>query len=366
MRTSDAAIRQACEDLVAKRAPGAFGGVEAQALRQLVRVQGLSGVAARAIEDGSLTLPEGVVGNVMHDWGASRGWCHEVDRECARIAAAAFRAQSTEGLAAPVLLKGSAVARRYRDPAIRPYVDIDLLVPLGEIQAWSELLRGLGYWAPEPEVEAVCRRYQEGVAFVSGQGDGNLTCDLHGCLFIERRARALTHSGVASRSEPSPFRGLIEPALDMQLVVLALHLAHHTKDTRRLIWLRDFLELSTPHAVRSARRLAADQGVGWALELALAATEAVVETPTWAADANPRLSLLARVHQLERSGYLRHVVLAHDLGLRAGAWYLWSRLTPRRFVKPGGFDRQALAGWVRRVVRRARRTSWLAPMRRSW
>lgn len=364
MRTSEISVRQACEDLVAARVPRVLAGVEAQALRQLLRVQGLSGVAARAIAEGDLTLPGRVADSVTRDWAAARAWCDQVDRQCARVAAVALRAHGEEGLAPPVLLKGSAVARRYRDPAVRPYVDVDLLVPPDEVQRWSQLLRGLGYWAPEPEVEAVRRRYQESVNFLSADPSGKAGCDLHACLFIERRARALTYTHVAARSQASAFPGLLEPARDMQLIVLALHLAHHTKDTWRLIWLRDFLELATSEAVDSARRVAADHGVAWALELALGATEEVLGTPTWAARSPRDLSLLARVHQLDGSGYLRHVVLAYDLGPRAGAWYLWSRLTPRRFMKPDGFDRQAFHAWVRRVLRRARRTSWLGAMRR--
>lgn len=365
MRTSDAGVREACENLTAGRAVLPVAGVEAQALRQLLRVQGLSGVAARAIEDGSLELPEGVANAVTQDWRVSRAWCEELDRECERVAAAALEAQAAAGLSAPVLLKGRAVARRYRDPAVRTYVDIDLLVPVGEIRAWSDLLRRLGYWAPEPEVEATRRRYQEGVSFTSGGGHGSFSCDLHGCLFIEQRARGLTFVEVAGRSKASAFPGLLEPGLDMQLVVLALHLAHHTKDTWRLIWLRDFLELATPDAVESARSLARAYDVGWALELALHATETVLHMPRWAASPPKELSLLARVHQVEGSGYLRHLVLARDLGPRAGAWYLWSRVTPQRFVKPDGLDRQALKGWVRRVARRGRTTAWFASLRRG-
>lgn len=364
MRTSDAGVREACENLTAGRAVLPVAGVEAQALRQLLRIQGLSGVAARAIEDGSLELPERIASAVTQDWQTSRAWCEELDRECERIAAAALEAQAAAGLSAPVLLKGRAVARRYHDPTVRTYVDIDLLVPVGEIRAWSDLLRRLGYWAPEPEVEATRRRYQEGVSFTSGRWHGGFSCDLHGCLFIEHRARCLTYVEVAGRSEVSAFPGLLEPRLDMQLVVLALHLAHHTKDTWRLIWLRDFLELATPDAVESARSLAREYGVGWALELALHATEAVLHTPRWGTSPPRELSLLARVHQVERSGYLRHLVLARDLGARAGAWYLWSRVTPRRFVKPDGLDRQALSGWLRRVSRRSLRTSWSVALRR--
>lgn len=350
---ASARCRAACVDLTAGREPGPLAPVEAVALRQLLRVHALSGLGAAALETGALRVPDRVGAGIVSDWRSAQATAAELDRECERIGAAALSMGA--GLRAPIVLKGPAVARRYRDPPVRTYSDIDLLVATEEMRAWAEVLVALGYWGPPPELAMAERRYQEGVAFGRRAGATQLICDLHGCVFIERRAREFTYPDLAPHSQPGPFPGLLQPTPAAELVVLALHLAHHDSAVVRLIWIRDFIELGQPTVVVAARELACRHDLGWALERALAAAEDVIGKPRWAASPPGRESFgLASVHQEGRTQYLRHLALAHELGVPAALRYFASRISPRRFP-----DRGTAGVWIRLAGRRMRATRWL-------
>jgi hypothetical protein len=358
------ASRRLLEDLVADRQPDLAPGLDPSLLRTHAREHGLSGLAGRAIEQGRLSLPGDVARGILEDWSEARRWAGILDLEIERVAhaRASEPARQTSGRSLPILLKGPTVARRYRDPAVRPYVDIDVLVPAVELDGWGRLLSTLGYGGPGAWEERDARRYREHVVYHRPVAGRDLFFEVHWCLFTERRARRFDYGPLAGFTEPGPWPGLLQPTTDAHLVVLALHLVHHGREGRRLIWLRDFLEMGDRRAVDGARAIAEKAGVQWALERALFAVEGLIGHQAWsAAPPTGRQPFgLARVREVEGSGHLQHLATMWELGPMGGARYLFSRFDPRRFSRPGeGFDPSAVKAWTARLARVARTTPWL-------
>ncbi len=349
--------------IVAGRPPPHVSGAVATALRHFLRVHGLSGLAYSRIQEDGPFVPKAAAAGIRQDWATAQAWSSQVDRESERLGQAAMNETLADTLSSPILLKGAAVARRYRDPPVRTYLDLDLLVPPEEVRQWATVLMDRGYWAPPSEIFATARRYQEGVSFLQNAADGALSCDLHSCLFVERRARSLTYTALVPYTEPSPFPGLLQLQPAAQLVALALHFVHHYINVRRLVWIRDFLELGQDRVIRDARSLSSDKDVRWALEAALLAAEQVLGRSTWKAGLPQRdrhsYRGLASMHEMEGPNYLHHLALVRELGPADGFSYLLSRVAPQRFARPGDrVDWMAARGWASKAMRRMLRTPW--------
>lgn len=361
---SEETCRQACRDLVADRC-GMVIGPDALAFRHMAREEGLSGLAAVAVEAGRLVVPHATRERIRRDWSRTLHHSLLLDAECTRIGRLAQKTiVSGAPLSPPVLLKGPAVARRYGNPSVRTYVDLDFIVPTSEVRSWAAFLGKAGYWAPEPDVAAVEQRLREGVEFTSGNG---FSVDLHASIFVERRARRIDYSRLVDHIEPSPFAGVLQLRQYAQLLVLALHLAHHGASDHRLIWYRDFVELGDATGVRAARNLAEQHDLAWALETALVGVEEVLGRPEWNARPSPVPPFgLASVHRLGCPEYLRHVAVFRELGFGAGAHHLATRLDPRRFLsRDGRFDVTLALGWITSTALRVRRTPWLQAWKRQ-
>lgn len=337
--------RAAAVALVAGRSVSSVPPAQATVLRHFLRIHALSGLAVRAIDEGTLTMPISAAAGIRSDWLEARRWSQLLDRECERIGEAALR-RSRDGRPLPILLKGASVAGRYRDPELRPYYDIDLLVPAAEVVPWTEVLLSLGYSVPYTQVPTTARRHQESVTFTLRQG-AKLTCDLHACLFVERRAREVTYEALIDWVQPSGFPGLLRLTAPAQLVALALHLAHHAPSERRLIWIRDVIECAAPETASEARDLAATHDLGWVVERALAAAEDVLGRRAWHANATSGQHGLAGVDALEVPLQWRHLVLARELGPVSGLRYLISHVDPRRFSENGSTLRyREIRAWL--------------------
>lgn len=322
----------------------------AEALRTRAGEDGLTLVLARGVKDGSLRLPEPVASRVADDAMALRRQASSLRLEARRIGNAAARA----GLAPPVLLKGPAVARRWSDPALRPFGDLDLLVPEGELSAWRRELEALGYAGPTPWQERNARRFHHHLLFHRPGPGANLIVEVHWRLFAARGARELTYELLAAGAGPSPSApGLLELDDSSQVLVLAVHLAHHEARDRRLVWLRDFIELGSNETAEGARRLAEARGLAWALENALASAERVLGEARWSAKPSRPPAGLPRARERARGRVAPHVGMVRELGPWAGARYLLSRLDPRRFRGPTGrMEWARLRGWLRRNLGR--------------
>ncbi|MGH2739448.1 MAG: PqqD family peptide modification chaperone [Actinomycetota bacterium] len=243
------------------------GDAAAVALGTAYRRAGVEGVESLAGACAAVIL-------VREDWDRLRRRVATIDLEIERISVALGR--GAPGLSPPILFKGRAVASEYADPSLRPYVDIDLIVPAPEIRAWLLFLEGLGYENTRPWKARDLARYQAGVSSWRSIGPYRVLCDVHWCVFIERSARNVDYHALLPGSEPTDSRNVLAPSPPAQLVALALHYASHPRPTRRLIWLRDFVELGRLDLVAEARSLADEWGVGWALERALLETEVAV------------------------------------------------------------------------------------------
>lgn len=142
------------------------------------------------------------------------------------------------------VLKGPAIAARYQTPHLRPYSDIDILVPVSQLdQALDQLeeYRGTVHIPakrPKADKRDVLMKDETGVSF---------NCDLHWDLFSYSQFRSSAHGATEAAwdeavSVPdSPLGPLWEIPDAYRLAFLA---SHAVLDHRfRLILFRDFLEL---------------------------------------------------------------------------------------------------------------------------
>jgi hypothetical protein len=355
--------RVAAARLAAGRLPGPILAEEAGAFRALVEAHGLGGLAVLALDQGHLSLPHDAAEGIRTDWLAARRWSAALDLELERIGG---RVLGEPGLSSPLLLKGPAVARLYAEQSVRSYGDLDLLVPREEVGQWGSVLTSLGYEAPNTWLYRTSLRFEHEVVFRRATPVRDMLCEVHTRVFMERRARLIGHDALMGVSEPSPFPGVLWCSQPAQLVVLALHLLHHRADRRRMIWLRDLIELGDRASTAEARILADRQGVGWALERALWGAERLLGHARWGAvspsrDAGDLLEIL----ELGEPGHLYQLARARDLGLTEGTRYLLSRLDPRRFTGAETGSRSGDArAWLHRHVARAIATPWSRGLRR--
>lgn len=321
---------------------------------------GLGGLALSAIARGEWAAPAALTEALQVDHASARRWTVVLDLELERIARARECAEPGPAVSPPIVLKGPAVARRYREPSARPYQDIDLLVPAQELDAWITILNGVGYRVPTAWTLRWARDYHHEVKLRRTMGERDIICELHTCLWVERRARRVDYATLASACEPSPWPGVLWPRADALLVVLALHLLHHRPEDRRLIWVRDFIELGNTRTVAGARALARGWEVDWALEEALREVEKVLGSARWQASppANSRFGL-ASIAGMSGRGHLYHFAMMRELGIPGSLKYLATLLDPRRFAtSERRFDRRELSAWARRVSRTAVATPW--------
>jgi hypothetical protein len=349
--------RLAAACLAAGRHAGAVPDPEAPAFRSLVEGHGLGGLALRSLENGRLLLPANAADGIRADWRGARRWSAALDLELDRIGR---RVLDESGLSAPILLKGPAAARWYAEPSVRSYGDLDVLVPREEVGRWCSVLAALGYEAPDPWLYRNSLRFEHHVVFRRPTPSRDMLCEVHTRTFMERRARSIGHRTLVGLSEPSPFPGLRWCRAPAQLVVLALHLLHHRADTRRLIWLRDLIELGDRATVAEARSLADRMGVRWAVERALWGAERLLGEARWGAAPPPRAGFdLVGVLGLGDAGHLYQFARARDLGPVEGLRYLLSRLDPRRFTGAETGSRWGDArAWVRNHLDQAVTTPW--------
>ncbi len=332
------------EALVGGRNPGALGAGASEALRGRAARHGLSGLVVSRAE--GLRLPEPVLAGLRDDWGSARALATVLGLEARRVAGAAPPEAATA-----ILLKGPAVASRYADPAIRTFVDVDLLVPVDDLPAWRTALEGIGYTGPTAWETRSALRYHHHLVFTRPGPGAPIAVEMHWRLFAERRARGLDHAALAAHADPGD-DGLLRLSAPAQLMALAVHLAHHPPETFRYQWVMDFVELGLPGDVETARELAGRHGVGWALEDALAAAERALGEPRWGARPTPApRGRLAEARQTDARGVRLQIARIRELGPREGLVYAIGRLDPRRFRDANGrMDWRAFRAWIGRAV----------------
>ncbi|HEV8338893.1 MAG TPA: nucleotidyltransferase family protein [bacterium] len=123
------------------RPPGPLAPAEWNQVLALAEQERLTPLVARAVDVLGLWVPAEVGGALAH----AREHAGAVSALAFERFAAVLTALRARGVR-PIVLKGAALARWiYADPALRPFTDIDLLVPAGDVTPTHDLLTELGY-----------------------------------------------------------------------------------------------------------------------------------------------------------------------------------------------------------------------------
>jgi hypothetical protein len=313
-------------------------------------VNGLAGVTRDAAARGAVALTDAQTRSLDAELRRLAKWKALLDLETHRIGLA-----YPAGLRPPILLKGPTVARRYGDPSFRAYTDIDVLVPVSDLERWSEIMAGLGFFTRNRWEERVSRRFSHHVQYARRFGGAGIMCEVHSCLYIERRARLLNYEALIEHTVPSEFGGFVELNDAALLLSLAVHYVHHVRSERKLIGLRDVLEIAAPEVVRDAMTLARRHELSWALERTLWEAQnvcgdarfGIAERAEWSDGALPS------VKEYAKPGHANAIAIARELGFKNGAAYLASRFDPRRFASRSGRpDAGDVARWLKAMTRK--------------
>lgn len=160
---------------------------------------------------------------------------------------------SRESGICPITLKGPALARyAYRDPALRPYADLDLLVAERDWATFHRVVVDLGYVVMPPGnvVPLACylrlpapltaEDTRDHTLSYSGAGKTSLDCTLDP-LELGVRMRSLADAFALAEEVSFEEQPGLVLSPDYQLVTLCVHLNRH--GYRRLIWLVDIATL---------------------------------------------------------------------------------------------------------------------------
>jgi len=313
---------------------------------------GLAGLALRAVEGGQLPADPAFETAARDQWRKDRKLAAVLGLESRRIGLYVKQHFANSELQLPVLLKGSAVAARYFDPTVRPFVDIDLLVPAEDLPRWGSIMRALGYTPENPWRERSAQRFDRHVAFRRPLGHRQILCEIHSRLSFDKTLQSLHYESLFGYTEPSAIPGLLQLRAPAQLVTLAVHLANHPRGSRRLIWYRDILELSKGSNVAKAYELASELGAEWALEWVLSQVEKMAAGADIAADPTlPQDKPFYRMLERYYGGPGYQFAVARELGIFEGPKFLASRIDPRRFLgNEGRFEPKRLRSWVTNLL----------------
>lgn len=266
----------------------------------------------------------------------------------------------------PLVIKGPSVARlRYGDPSMRPFGDIDLLVPAAQLDAAFAVLESAGhrrrYPQPRPGFD---RQFGKGAAFVTEDG---LEIDVH--RTFATGAFGVTVDADEAHRDPRTFElgGRTVRTLGdaPTLVSLAMHAVLGTR-LPRLLNLRDVAQVAsqvdTDAAIALANRWRVDAAVALAVRHTAERFELDSGAPliSWARRHEPAAAQrrALRAYTSADRSYARQALAALPAlrGTRARAAYLRAMLLPDRgyVADRDGSQRQR---WLRMARVLARGTS---------
>lgn len=238
----------------------------------------------------------------------------------------------------PACIKGPAIADRfYPDPRLRPFVDLDLLVPHASLDPAIDALQGRGYEVREEFQAGFGAHHGHEVHLIRRNGHP-LNVELHWRVWVDPVAAGLDHAVLSSDRLSVDGVEVAVPDPPAQLVCLAVHLL--SDPDKRLIWVQDIVLISADAAEerwQGAFKVADELGLGWVLHRALDYAsrhlgferERPIESgpkPAWGPlRAVEELDLGASVHVgrlallpwRQRPRYLRDVLFPNKEGLRA-------------------------------------------------
>jgi hypothetical protein len=229
---------------------------------------GVSGHLVDAVAAGRLTLPPHAERRLAGEHGRLLLHSARLRRALPGIVEALERAGVP-----PVLLKGPAVADRFhRDPRLRPFVDLDLLVPRAALRDAVAALAAEGWEAREEFRAGYAERHGHDVHLVRRDAAGVLDVELHWRMGDDDAAIGFSHALLAPAAATLDVGGrpVRVPAVEHQLLGLGIHLL--SDRGKRLAWVHDLRLVSTAADEReweAAFALADRLGLGWVLHRAL-------------------------------------------------------------------------------------------------
>jgi len=227
-----------------------------------------------------------------------------------------------------IVLKGAYLAEGvYDNVALRPMVDVDLLVARADLPRAQARLLGMGYGPQKREdIDARCRRSSELTPFV-GLGS---SVDLHWSIASPTSPLRVDIGGLWKRAQPATTAGVQVLALSPE--DLLLHLCLHTSYEHGLgeglrqfcdiaATIRHFGELDWPQFVDRSRDWGAGRYVGLALRLAQSmlgaeVPEDVIERLV-PGGIDARILETARESVLARASYVRWLPFFDAFGARS-------------------------------------------------
>jgi hypothetical protein len=264
-----------------------------------------------------------------------------------------------------LLLKGPVLAETvYPDRRLRPYSDLDLLVPRERLEDAVRTLEALGYRMFEEFRPGYAARHGHDVHLQRWVAGRWVDIELHWRVGDDPLTAALTHARLGRGAASIDIDGaqVAAPAAHAHLLVLAVHLISDRE--RRLCWVNDVSLVGgalDDAAWSQAFALADELGLGWPLHRAFdyahrhlgfdrARPSAAPPAPAWGPlraveeldlRASPHLGRLATLGWRDRASFLRAVLVPSRAGLAGtvghgdpvGTWRLLGR-----------HARQALAG----------------------
>ena len=244
-----------------------------------------------------------------------------------------------------ILVKGPIVSfLAYGDPAVRSYVDIDLLVRDAEILPASRTLTALGFEADVPEAAILAGKIPGEYLFQ--RAGAQQIVELHTEKTFRYYPRPMRIEDLFARQRRLPLEGRAVPALCLEdeLVLNCIHGAKHFWE--RLMWPADIAAIVARHpeiAWERVRQAARDAGAERMVHVGLLLAESLLDVPVPAEmAANTNADSVARdlVRQVESwlptAGYKPPPLLQRAMfrlkmgggGLRGTAYLVRLSLSP--------------------------------------
>jgi hypothetical protein len=196
-------------------------------------------------------------------------------RQCARVLVVEARAIEVadalkERGIAQVVTKGPGIARAYPDPSMRPFGDIDVLVPHMRFNSALTTLSGLGFREAGPQPRRYFNRYCREA--VNLKRDDGASLDLHHHIPPWMWGRRIDFADVLARSERLAVSGgSLQIACSVHnLMIAGLHvISDKGRPGRTLIVWRDIVSLSRSCEPESVVREARKCRLDWLLAFVL-------------------------------------------------------------------------------------------------
>jgi Uncharacterised nucleotidyltransferase len=298
-----------------------------------VMSHGLAGLFAASAAAGLVEIDADVAGRLQQQLDAEAVRAVQLEGELLRLEPA------LKHLGA-VVLKGAVLAHAaYPDPLLRPFTDIDLLVPADRIEQAISVLAAYGYRRARPEPAP---RYDARVGkAVALEHPGGVVIDLHRTLAAGNAGEGIDVAEIVAGRHPIPIGGphtVPAPSWEAHLVECALH-AVVGDGLARPLSLRDIAEvahhpsldpgLAAELALRwQVAKLvglglrASRDGLGLELPNALAALAHRADTTVPASE--PARSARNRLDELRSGDLRRRATLARSLVAPSAEFLRWA------------------------------------------